>query len=125
VNFIEPNADSSKISETSVHQVVSQGQYGSPGRVVGVAQPLLERGVGINAQDEGHIMMTPSHLQYHFGPAEIAQALLDHGANVNARINGGETSLYQEFGGEYHIQYDDLGTTQRLTRAWRRRARKK
>ncbi len=110
--FIELNADTSvenKISETSVHQVSRGGQYGSRERGVGVAQLLLERGMDINAQDEDR--MTPSHLQSHFSPAETAQALLDHGANVNARINGGEISLYQEFEGEYHIQYESLGTT--------------
>jgi ankyrin repeat protein len=48
--------------------------------------------------------MTSSHSQSNFGPVQIAQALLDHGANVNAEINEGETSLCQELEGEYHIR---------------------
>ena len=55
----------------------------------------------INAQNENH--MTLSDLQSNFGPVQIAQALLDHGANVNAGINEGETSSCQELEGEYHI----------------------
>ena len=52
--------------------------------------------------------MTPSHLQSNFGPVQIAQALLDHGANVNAGNNEGETSLYQELEDEYRVQCDSL-----------------
>lgn len=65
---------------------VSRGQCGSQKRSVGDAQPLLERGMDTNAQDEKHL--TPSHLQSIFGQVQIAQALLDHGANVNAGSNG-------------------------------------
>jgi len=88
-----------KTSETSVHRV-SRGQYGSRERGVSVAQLLPEHGVDTNAKDDNY--MTPSHWQSVFGPAQIAQALLDHGAYVNAGNNGGGTSLYQELEGEYH-----------------------
>ena len=59
----------------------------------------------INAQYENHT--TLSHLQSNVGPVQIAQALLDHGANINARNNGGETSLYPRLKGKYHIQCHD------------------
>jgi ankyrin repeat protein len=96
---------------------------------------FLERGGDANVENKNgktplHLLidsednMTPSHLQPDFDPVLIAQALLDHGANVNAGNNVGETSLYQELEGDYYIQYDSLGMTQRLTR-WRRRARTK
>lgn len=71
--------------ETSVHHVL-RGQYGSWGRGVGVAQ-LPESDVE-NTQDESQ--MTSSYLRSKFGPVQTAQALLNHGANVNAGNNGGE-----------------------------------
>jgi ankyrin repeat protein len=52
-------------------------------------------GVDINEKNEHH--MTPSHPNSNFGPIQMAQALLKHGANVNAGNNGGKAS------GEYHL----------------------
>jgi ankyrin repeat protein len=78
----------------------SVGHYGSRERGIpaGVAQLLPELGSDmINIQDENR--MTPSHLQSDFGPVQIALALLDHGANVNAGIKG-ETPSSQESNGE-------------------------
>jgi ankyrin repeat protein len=46
----------------------------------------------------GENRMMPSHLQSDFGPVQIAQALLDHGANVNAGIS--VTTSSQESNGE-------------------------
>jgi ankyrin repeat protein len=102
--FLELNADASaenKTGETSVHQV-SRGQYGSQECGVGVLQPYPERDADINAQDENN--MTPSCLKSDFGLVQMAQALLDHGANVNTGNNWGEISSYQELEGEYRIQ---------------------
>ena len=120
MEFIELNPDVSVIKtvETSVHQV-SRGQSSFPERGVSISQLSPERGVHINAQDEND--MTPSHLQSNFGPVQIAQALLDHGANVYGN-NVGETSLYQESEGEYYIQYSSLDIPRCLTRMWHRRA---
>ena len=102
------NADTTsenKIRETSVHQV-SQVQYDFRERGVGNAQLSLERGVDFNAQEK--IDMLPSYLWSNFGPVQIVQALLDHGASVNTRNNGGETSPYLESEGEYHNQRGSL-----------------
>ena len=52
------------------------------------------RGADSNLQDADP--KTPFHSQHDFGPVQIAQALLDHGANVNAGNNVDETSLYGE-----------------------------
>ena len=94
-----------KTGETSVHQVIRQ--YDSMEGGVGVSQLSLEHGV--DTLDEVHPMRTP----FNFVVVEIAQALLNHGANVNAGGSGGEslreTSSYQGLEGEYHIQCDRLG----------------
>ena len=106
----ETQADTSlenKTGETPVHQA-SRGQYSSRDRSASGTQLLPERGMGINVQGN-HV--TPSHLQSNFGPVQVAQALLDYGANVDTRSNGNETSLYQGLEGEYHIHCDNLGIT--------------
>jgi ankyrin repeat protein len=86
------NADASvenKRSDTPVCQS-SRGQYDTGERSADVAQLILELSVNIdtqvNAQDEKH----------DFGPVQMAQALIDHGANVNAGNDGSEIALYQE-----------------------------
>ena len=78
----------------------SVGHYRSRERgvLVGAEQILPERGVDINVQDEDQ--MTSLHQRSGFGPVQIAQALLDHGANVNAGINAGESSPSQGSEGE-------------------------
>ena len=53
--------------------------------------------------------ITPSHPHSDFGPIQMAQALLEHGANVNAGNNEGKRS------GEYHFQCDSLGIRRYLT----------
>ena len=106
----ETQADTSlenKTGETPVHQA-SRGQYSSRDRSASGTQLLPERGVGINVQGN-HV--TPSHLQSDFGPVEVAQALLDRGANVNASNDGSESSLYQGLEGGYHIHCDNPGIT--------------
>jgi ankyrin repeat protein len=103
-NCIELKADAyveNKTGETSVHQV-SQGQD-CPWECSVGTQLLLKCGMDINAQDENHNLKTPSHLQSNFGLVQMAQALLNHGANVNAGNNRGGTLLCQELEGEYHI----------------------
>ena len=100
--------------ETSAQQV-SQGQYGSGERVIGVAQHSQEGGMDLNAQDKNQI--TPSYLLSNPGPLQIAILLLHHGANLDARKNEGENSLCRETEGEYYIQGDRVGIKQQLTRA--------
>lgn len=108
VTFIELHADAAvenKTDETSVHQIIRQ--YDSMECGVGVAQLSLEHDV--DTQDANHAMRT----QFKFVVAEIAQALLNHGANINAGASGDdslrETSSYRGSEGEYHIQCDRLG----------------
>jgi ankyrin repeat protein len=67
----------------------------------------------------------PMMLQCDFGRLQVAQALLDHGANINAGNNVDETSLYRELEGKYHVRCDLLGHVQRLTKPSRRRTRTK
>jgi ankyrin repeat protein len=122
-----------------VHQL-SRGRYDSQGRSARVAHLLSECSanidVEVDTQDETH----------DFGLVQMVQALLDHGANVNAGNNGGGTRSRtfperqhqlqitrkrrrlggQRPEGKYYIQCNSLGLTRRrLTRAWRRCARTK
>ncbi|KAI9449849.1 ankyrin repeat-containing domain protein [Lactarius psammicola] len=84
-----------KMGETSVQQG-PRSQYGPQERGIGVAQQSLKH-------DENQ--MTPSLLQSDLCPIQIAILLLDHGANLNAGKNGGETSIYQgmEDGNKHHL----------------------
>lgn len=75
------------------------GQSLSQERGLRAAQPFPDPGLDINAQDKNHI--TPSYLQSNFGLTQIVQALLDHGANVDATINGDYVSWYQKLQGKY------------------------
>ena len=105
----DANAENNN-GQTPLHALSESQTYDtSRGGVRGarVAQLLPERGVDIYVRDKNRV--TPSYLQINFGPVQVAQALLDRGANVNAGSNGDETSLYQELEGEYHIQCDSLG----------------
>ena len=56
------------------------------------------------AQDKNNMTPSSTSLKSDFGSVQMAQALLDHGANVNIGNNWGEISSYQELEGEYHIQ---------------------
>ena len=111
MEFIELIADASvanKAGETSVHPVL-RGQYVSQELGLVVAQLLPEHGEDINFPDEIHRTPPPSYdLRSNFGPVEILQALLDHGANVNGGNNRGEPPLYQELEGKSHIQRDSV-----------------
>ena len=56
-----------------------------------VLQSPLYHDADNNLQDADP--MTPFHSQHDFGPVQIAQALLDHGANVNAGNNMDKGSM--------------------------------
>lgn len=96
---IEINLDASveDKSGTFVRQV-SQGQSSSQERGVGVTRAFVEHAVesDIDAQVEHHV--TPSLTHPNFGPTQLAQALLEYGANVNAGNGGGKTSFSQGLG---------------------------
>ena len=62
-----------------------------------VLQSPLYRGADNNFQDTDPL--TPFHSQDDVGPVQIAQALLDHGANVNARNNMDNGPLDRELEG--------------------------
>lgn len=81
-----------------IKSVSSIGHYGSRVRSarVGVSQLFPELDINLRAENS----VTRLDSQPNFGPVQIVQALLDHGANVNAGINGGETSSSQEPEGE-------------------------
>ncbi|KAH9162801.1 ankyrin repeat-containing domain protein, partial [Lactarius sanguifluus] len=64
-----------------------------------VALLLLERGVDVNALDEG--CATPLHLASLHGMLEVAQLLLDHGAKVNTVNVQGQTPLHLVSQGEW------------------------
>src|SRR6266702_3967463 len=87
--------------ETPLHQV-SQGEYDSHEQGVGIARLLLARGVDVNAQDKNHF--TPFLLAALNGRLEIAQVLLDHGANANTENGSGEMPLALVSRGKYDSQ---------------------
>src|SRR6266702_3313161 len=66
--------------------LVSQGGYGSQDGI-DIARLLLERGVDVNARKKNKT--TPLHSAAFNGCFEIAQVLLDHGANVDAEDDEG------------------------------------
>ncbi len=62
-----------------------------PGRVVRLAQQLLERGADVNAQNKDH--ETPLHLASRLRLHEMARFLLKHGADVNVKSAKGKSPL--------------------------------
>ncbi len=94
--------------ETPLHRV-SQGEYDSHEQGVGITRLLLACGVDVNAQDKNHF--TPFLLAALNGRLEIAQVLLDHGANVNAENDGGETPLHLVSRGTYDSEEHGVGIT--------------
>ena len=62
-----------------------------PGRVIRLAQRLLESGADVNAQNKDH--ETPLHLASRLRLHEMARLLLKHGADVNLMNAEGKTPL--------------------------------
>ncbi len=75
----EANAEANG-GETASHRV-AHIKYGSP-EYARVARVLLVYGIDVDARCRKD--RTPLHFASNFGKPEIAQLLLDHGANVNA-----------------------------------------
>ena len=86
-----------------------------PGRVIFLAQRLLESGADVNAQNKKH--ETPLHLASRLRLHEMARFLLKHGANVDMMNSEGKTPLQLATGrkgkamrrllSEYSVEHDD------------------
>ncbi|KAH9023296.1 ankyrin repeat-containing domain protein [Lactarius pseudohatsudake] len=71
--------------------VDSSDLKGHPGRVVRLAQRLLEHGADVNAQNKDR--ETPLHLASRLRLHEIARTLLENGADVNVKNSEGKSPL--------------------------------
>ena len=87
--------------ETALH-ILSRGGYDSQEQGVRTARLLLERGVDVNARDKDGF--TSLHEAALHGMAEVAQVLLDHGANAKLETEEGETALHIVSRGKYNSQ---------------------
>ena len=97
--------------ETALH-IVSRGNYDSQERGAGIAQLLLECGVDVDARRDDS--WTSLHWAAFTGRVEIAQVLLDHGANAKLETEYGETALHILSGGEYDSQEQGASTARLL-----------
>jgi ankyrin repeat protein len=96
---------------TPLHRV-SQGKYTSQEQGVGIARLLLERGVDVNARTKNR--STPLLSAAFKGRLEIAQLLLDHGANAKAENEICDTALHLVSGGKYNSQEHGVGISRLL-----------
>jgi ankyrin repeat protein len=93
--------------ETALH-VVSRGVYDSEEQGVGTARLLLERGMDVNARRKDG--WTTLHWAAFKGRVEVAQVLLDHGANTKLETDEGETALHVVSRGVYDSQEQGVST---------------
>jgi ankyrin repeat protein len=96
---------------------------------IDVVKSLLERVAGNNGRNESDrtsfiLDMTPLHKASQYGHPEVAQVLIDHGANLNARdqnhwtpihysaehVHVGLVKLLLERGADVHAMNDEGGT---------------
>jgi ankyrin repeat protein len=97
--------------ETALH-LVSRGEYDSEEHGVSVARLLLERGVDVNAQDK--VTRTSLHCAAFKWRVEVAQVLLDHGANPKLETEGVETALHIVSQGKYDSKERGVGIARLL-----------
>jgi ankyrin repeat protein len=97
--------------ETALH-LVSRGEYDSEEHGVSVARLLLERGVDVNAQDK--VTRTSLHWAAFKWRVEVAQVLLDHGANPKLETEGVETALHIVSQGKYDSKERGVGIARLL-----------
>ena len=105
-----PNAENNN-GATPLH-LVSQGEYSSQARGVGISRLLLERGVDPNARQKNKWI--PLHWAAYMGRLEIVQLLLDHSANPNAENEDGETPLHLVSQGEHSSEERGVGIARLL-----------
>jgi ankyrin repeat protein len=96
----------------SVLHIVSQGEYDLKEQGVGIARLSLERGVDVNAREKDG--WTSLHWAAFKGRVEVAQFLLDHGANANMETANGESALHMVSRGEYGSEEHGIGIARLL-----------
>ena len=106
----KPNAENDE-GKTPLH-LVSQGDYDTQERGVGITRLLLQRGIDVHAKDKDH--GTPLHSAAFSGMLEIARVLLDHGADINAENKRGRTPLHQVAQGKYNSEEHGVGVARLL-----------
>ena len=100
-----------KDGETALH-IVSRGGFGSQEQGVSTARLLLECGVDVNALDKDG--WTSLHWAAFKGRVEVAQVLLDHGANSKLENKHGETALHIVSRGSFDSQEQGVSTARLL-----------
>ncbi|KAN0129300.1 Ankyrin repeat-containing domain protein [Lactarius tabidus] len=96
------------LGETALH-IVSRGDYTSQEQGVSTARLLLECGVDVNARQKNG--WTSLHWAAYKGKVEVAQVLLDYGANAKVKTRLGDTVLHLVSRGEYYSQDHGAGIT--------------
>src|SRR6266702_4093177 len=103
-------------TETDIGEAVLHGvscvNYESQEERVHSAQPLLERGVDVNAQRKDD--WTPLHIASYHGKFEVVRLLLDHGAAANAETNNGDNPLHKVCGNSQVKSLEDSVRVARL-----------
>jgi ankyrin repeat protein len=97
--------------ETALH-IVSRGEYDSEEHGIGIARLLLGRGLDVNAREKNG--RTSLHYAAFKGRVEVAQFLLDHGANATLETDEGESALHMVSRGEYDSQEQGVSTARLL-----------
>jgi ankyrin repeat protein len=98
--------------EQGALHIVSQGEYDSEGHGIGIARLLLERGLDVNAREKDG--WTSLHCAAFKGRVEVAQFLLDHGANAMLETDEGKSALHMVSRGKYGSEEHGIGIARLL-----------